>query len=431
MPELERSRSSIAGAKLAARAEAGLARRLTHARRHAPIDEEVYRRRCHHELDVIQRLGFADHFLTVSNIVDVARTRGIRVGPGRGSTPGSVVAWALGITDIDPVRFKLVFERFLNVDRANSCAVSIDVCARRRSELLDRFDPICHADLAVGPLLALTLAQDVVDRVNARRGNPSLDNIAVDDTAVFAMIASGDTSGVFWFDEDDGFAALAQRLAPSCFEDLMLIFTLHRPGPLEHGVVDTVIARKSGRASCNAINSALDAILADTYGVLVYQEQLIQIAHDVAGFPYTQGDLLRRALGKRRPAEIADARERFVVGAVGNGIGEVAANAIFDHFLEMSGLGFSRAHATAYCCLAYQIAYLKHYFPDEFADAVEHHRNSERPMNCDTCRTSIGPTPGETFYVCACGHRYCWRCGQGRYKCERCQQEQRIAERRT
>jgi DNA polymerase III alpha subunit len=377
MPEVDSACSTTAVRSLAARAETGLERRLADRRRHRLRAEHVYRGRCRSELDVIQRLGLADHFLAAARVVDAARARGIRVGPGRGATPGSIVAWALGITDVDPVQHGLVFERFLNADRVNAWAVSIDVCARRRAELLDLLPANGHDDIVLEPLPALTITQDVVERVTARNPDFDLDGIAPDDAAVFSMIANGDTTGVFWFD-DPGFTGLAQRIEPSCFEDLLMVHTLYRPGPLARGLDTAVIDRKHGRRPRGAAHPALDTILANTYGVLVYQEQVIQIAHEVAGFRYTQGDLLRRALGKRRPAEIAEARTRFVTGAIANRFNEAEAIGIFEHLLDLAGFGFNRSHAVAYSWLVYQMAYLKHYFPAEFAAALEAHQNEER-----------------------------------------------------
>jgi DNA polymerase-3 subunit alpha len=207
--------------------------------------------------------------------------------------------------------------------------------------------------------------------VNGRHPTFDLEGITPDDDAVFGMIARGDTAGVFWFHEDERFSTLAQRLATSCFEDLMLVHSLLRPGPLAHGLDDAVIGRKHGRCSRSTIHPVLDGILANTYGVLVYQEQVIQIAHDLAGFSFTQGDLLRRALGRRRPGEIPDVRARFVAGAVERGVGDAHAVAIFEHLLDLTGFGFNRSHAAAYSWLAYQTAYLKHYFPPEFTAALE------------------------------------------------------------
>jgi DNA polymerase III alpha subunit len=326
----------------------------------------------------------------VADLAEHARVRGIPIGPGRGTSPGSLVAWALGITGIDPIECKLVFERFLNVERANSWSMSIDVCARRRVELLDILGPrrltaydhsrggLGGAELplealerTVEPLPALTFVQDVVERVNARPGQVvDLDVIEPHDAAVFSMIARGDTSGVFWFDEDEGIVALARRLRPSCLDDLMLVFALYRPGPMAHGIVDVLLDRKD-RDARDAIHPAVAPILADTYGVIVYQEQVIQIAHRVAGYSYTRGDLLRRTLGTRRADEVRDAEHRFVASAMSNNIDVDDARAIFKHLDDMSGFAFIRAHAAAYGWLAYQAAYLKHYFPMEFGAALD------------------------------------------------------------
>ena len=286
MPDLSRHRSTSASSTLTERAMNRLKLRLEHVRRRRVIDEDLYRGRCCEELDVIQRLSDAHDLLEISNVVDAARSHGIRVGPGRGATPCLLVNWALGISDIDPIRFKLPFERFLNPARASTWIASIDVCARRHAELVDQIAPRLRENFEVHPLPAISLLQDVVEHVKARHANFDLDDIADDDGVVFAMISNGDTAGVFWFDDHAAFTALAQRLAPTCFDDLMLIFTVLRPGPTERGVVEAIVDRKHRWTSHEAIHPALGAILADTYGVLVYQEQVIRIAHDIAGFSY-------------------------------------------------------------------------------------------------------------------------------------------------
>ncbi len=469
-------------ARLAHLVEVGLERRLQ-----GLADAGPYRDRCRYEIDVVQRLGLASYFLIVWEYVDWARQHRIRIGPGRGSSAGSIVAWALCITGIDPIRFKLPFERFINPDRTSYPDLQIDICARRRDEVVEHIrerygrdrvgavaefheyhqrgavrdvaratglnvsdelrlaalvpdddngtpslrqlgeDVSDHRDLfttaaalvglprSVGahpsgiaisnrplaehvpcfpdqtghlitqvtacevervglvvfslhPLETLTLVQDVVGLVNGTRADGDLidiDAIRADDADVFAMLSRGDTEQVFQL-ESTGMRALLMKVEPRCLEDLDATIALFRPGPLDKGMVDDFIERRHGRVPREALHPLIEPILADTYGVVVYQEQVMEIAHVVAGYTLAQGDLLRRMLGKKKPADIAEAHERFLTGARKNGVDEESSHAIFDQLARNAGYGFNRAHSTAYGWLSYQTAYLKHHFPEEF-----------------------------------------------------------------
>jgi len=395
---------------------------------------EIYRARAHEELDAISKLGHARYFLIVGDLSRWANSRGIPVGPGRGSSAGCLVSWTLGVTDIDPIVYKLPFERFLNPERSSFPEIGVDVCIRRREEFLpylaDRYGNDNVARLADDPRLndcysslrritvvitkrpvreympcdvgrdgiqttpldkaavektglvtfdfhsleTLTRIHDVVARVNAPRSTPhprlNIAAIPANDPAVFRLLADGDTTDVFQF-ESEGMRAMLRRLRPDCMEDVAATTALYRPGPLESGMVEAFIARKHGREPIEYLHPLIEPILADTYGVLVYQEQAMQIAQAIAGISLGRADLLRRALGKKRPVEINDAGHRFAAGAMANGIDVEDAHAIFDYLEEMSGFGFNRAHAAAYGWITYQTAYLKRHFPTEFTAAVE------------------------------------------------------------
>ena len=400
----------------------GLCKRLA---RRTDVDVAKYREQCRAELAVITQLGLADYFLMAWECVDCARRRGIRVGPGRGSSVGSAVAWALGVTAIDPIHFHLLFERFINPEGTAIPEFAIDVCARRHTEVVEHFPrrpgsehigavmsiPGADADarssimlvadrplteigscarkdvdhlvapvtareaerlgrfrLELHPLETLTLGQGVVDRVNATRADCDrfdIDTIPTDDAEVFAMLARGDAENVFQLDSS-GCRELLMKVEPRCLEDLNAMIALYRPGPLESGMTDEFIERRHGRMPRRVLHPVMEPVLADTYGLVVYQEQVMQIAHVVAGYTLAQADLLRRALGKKKPAELAVERPRFVAGALQNGVGVHVAHDILDLLALYAGYGFNRAHSAAYGWLTYQTAYLKRHFPEEF-----------------------------------------------------------------
>ena len=491
-------------------AELGLDRRL---QAFPPPPETVkdrdatYRERLQRELDVIVQMGFPGYFLIVADFIRWAKRNGIPVGPGRGSGAGSLVAYALDITDIDPLRYDLLFERFLNPERVSMPDFDIDFCMEKRDRVIeyvadkygrdkvsqisthgtmaaravvrdvgrvlghpygfvDRiaklipfelgmtldkalemepelasqyqtdeeirtlldlarkleglarnvgrhaggvviapttltdFTPLyCEAgggsvaaqydkdDVeAVGlvkfdflGLRTLTIIDWTVKAVNALRtasGEEPLDITAIplDDSATFELLSRCATTAVFQL-ESRGMKDLIRRLQPDCFEDIIALVALFRPGPLQSGMVDDFIDRKQGRAKLayptpQLHHDALEAVLKSTYGVILYQEQVQRIAQVLAGYSLGGADLLRRAMGKKKPAEMARQREVFVTGATERGLSEAHATGLFDLMEKFAGYGFNKSHSAAYALLSYQTAWLKAHYPAAFMAAV-------------------------------------------------------------
>ncbi len=459
---------------------------------------EQYWQRLERELEVIARMGFAGYFLIVWDFIRYAKERGIPVGPGRGSAAGSLVAYALRITDIDPLAYGLLFERFLNPERVSLPDIDIDFCKERRDEVIQYLtekygkDHVCqiitfgsmnaraairdvgralnipyaevdrvaklvpavlditlekaiemeprlkeaarsnpkiaelialakalegitrHASthaagvvIAKEPLIehvplyrgtraedvivtqypmndiaaiglvkfdllglkTLTVLEETVKHVNGASHAFSLETIPLDDSDTFTLIASGETAGVFQL-ESSGMRDLAVKLKPSVFEDLVALVALFRPGPLQSGMADDFIKRKRGQTAIRFEHPLLEPILKDTYGVILYQEQVMQIAVELAGFTPSQADLLRRAMGKKKPAEMEKQKTAFLDGAKRKGIAEKKAEQIFDLMAHFAGYGFNKSHSVAYALLAYQTAYLKAHYPVEFMAAL-------------------------------------------------------------
>ncbi|HUJ62415.1 MAG TPA: DNA polymerase III subunit alpha, partial [Kofleriaceae bacterium] len=477
----------------------GLERRFRElAERGVRFDPDRYRERCKSELVVIQQMGFSGYFLIVWDFINWAKDHGIPVGPGRGSGAGSAVAWALRITDIDPIEFKLLFERFLNPERVSMPDFDVDFCMNRRDEVIkyvqqkygeDRVGQIAtfhqlkargvirdiaramefpfaeadklaklvpepvqgksppvreaieqtpelkqlynesplhkelldiaaaleglnrHAGMhAAGVVIAerplweyvpcfrgqngeivtqfamkevekaglvkfdflglktLTVLQTALKLVNQQRppgDELDLATIPKDDAEVYKMLSRGDTTGVFQL-ESSGFREMLKKLKPDCLEDIVAAGALYRPGPLEGGMVDDFIARKHGRARVEYPHPSLAEVLKDTYGVIVYQEQVMQIAQVLGGYTLGGADLLRRAMGKKKPEEMAKQKEKFLDGAKAKGIDSRIANDVFELMEKFAGYGFNRSHSAAYGWVTYQTAYLKHHFPHEF-----------------------------------------------------------------
>ncbi len=486
---------------LAQAARDGLERRL--GEKHAvgrSFDADAYRERLTYELGVIQKMGFAGYFLIVWDFINWAKEKGIPVGPGRGSGAGSVAAWALRITDIDPLDFKLIFERFLNPERVSMPDFDVDFCMERRDEVIQYVTakygkdnvgqiatfhqlksrgvirdiarvmgiPYAEADKvaklvpepiqgksppideaivkeprlkelydndpkyrelldvakaleglnrhagmhAAGVVISekplweyvpcfrgqngeivtqfakdevelaglvkfdflglktLTVIAKAVALVNQRRratGDTALeiDKIPLDDAEVYKMISAADTTGVFQL-ESSGFREILKKLKPDNIEDIVAAVALYRPGPLEGGMVDDFIDRKHGKKKVFYPHPTLEAILKDTYGVIVYQEQVMQIAQVMAGYSLGQADLLRRAMGKKKMEVMAKEKAGFLAGAVKLGVSETTADEVFELMAFFAGYGFNRSHSAAYALITYQTAYLKRHFPHEF-----------------------------------------------------------------
>jgi DNA polymerase-3 subunit alpha len=487
--------------------DTGLERRFReYAARGIAFDPDQYRARCKSELAVIQKMGFSGYFLIVWDFINWAKEHGIPVGPGRGSGAGSVVAWALRITDIDPLEFKLLFERFLNPERVSMPDFDVDFCMNRRGEVIkyvqDKYGkdqvgqiatfhqlkargvirdiarvmeiPFAEADKlaklvpepvqgksppvreaieqtpelkqlynesplhrelldlaaaleglnrnagmhAAGVVIAekplweyvpcfrgqndeivtqfamkevekaglvkfdflglktLTVIQTTVKLINQQRppGDEfDIDTVRKDDADVFKMIARGDTTGVFQL-ESSGFREILKKLKPDCLEDIVAAVALYRPGPLEGGMVDDFIDRKHGKKKVEYPHVWLEPVLADTYGVIVYQEQVMQIAQVLGGYSLGGADLLRRAMGKKKPEEMAKQKETFLGGARAKGVDPRIADQVFELMAFFAGYGFNRSHSAAYGWITYQTAYLKQHYPHQFMAGL---------MSCD------------------------------------------------
>ena len=458
-----------------------------------------YRERLEREIEVITNMGFAGYFLIVADFIRFAREEGIPVGPGRGSGAGSLVAYALAITDLDPLAYDLLFERFLNPERVSLPDFDVDFCMERRDEVIEyvagrygrdrvsqiitygtmaakavvrdvgrvlgraygfvdqiaklipfdlhmtleralaeepalkaryeaeeevreiidlakrlegltrnagrhaggvvispapltEFMPLYCEEGATTPvtqfdmgdveamglvkfdflgLRTLTIIDWAVRAIN--RGHEGLDldiaRLPPDDPAAFDLIRSGETTAVFQL-ESRGMKELVKRLKPDRFEDLIALVALFRPGPLQSGMVDDFIERKHGRAAVRYRHPALEPILAPTYGVILYQEQVMQIAQVLAGYSLGAADLLRRAMGKKKPGEMAKQRAVFIDGAAGRGVDAALAGVIFDLMEKFAGYGFNKSHSAAYALLSYQTAWLKAHHPAAFMAAV-------------------------------------------------------------
>ena len=488
---------------LRARAEEGLERRLDAQVGLAGMDEDAraaaaapYRERLAYELGVIIEMQFAGYFLIVADIVHWARGEGIPVGPGRGSGAGSVVAWALTITDLDPLRFGLLFERFLNPERVSMPDFDIDFCPDRRDRVIDyvcrrygkdrvaqiitfgtlqaraalrdvgrvlglgfgRVDRLCKL-VPYNPANPVTLQQalDTEPRLAAERdGDPAvarlieislqleglyrhasthaagivigdrslselvplyrdpraempatqfsmkyaemaglvkfdllglktltvldhaatmlreagveidLARIPLDDEATYALLGSGAAMGIFQL-ESAGMRDALRSLKPDCIEDIIALVALYRPGPMDN--IPRYIACKHGREEPDYLHPMLTGILEETFGVIIYQEQVMEIAKVLAGYSLGSADLLRRAMGKKIKAEMDAQRETFVNGALANGVAQADAIRIFELVAKFAGYGFNKSHAAAYALVAYQTAYLKANHPVEFLAA--------------------------------------------------------------
>ena len=468
----------------------GLAKRLTAI---PGSDPAPYRERLDFELGVIEDMGFPGYFLIVADFIHWAKAQKIPVGPGRGSGAGSVVAWALSITDLDPLPLGLIFERFLNPARKSMPDFDIDFCETRREEVIryvqqkygreqvaqiitfgtlkaravikdvgrvmqlpygqvDRLSKLIpaspadpwdleralagvpeltaemHADPKVAKVIRIArqlegrprhasthaagvvigdrpLAElvplyrdprsdfpvtqfdlkwaeeaglvkfdflglktlSVLDRAKAllaARGTPiDIDHLAWEDVAVFQLMTRGDTVGVFQF-ESEGMRRALGLVRPTLFEDIIALGALYRPGPMDN--IPSFAARKWGREAPDYLHPALEPILKPTYGVIIYQEQVMQIAQTLAGYSLGEADNLRRAMGKKIKAEMDNEKARFVEGAVERGVPRMRADFIFNLVEKFAGYGFNKSHAAAYAVIAWQTAWLKTYHPAAF-----------------------------------------------------------------
>jgi len=482
--------------ELVARAHEGLTERI--AAGATSVSEQEYRDRLDFELDIIKQMGFPGYFLIVSDFIQWAKAHDIPVGPGRGSGAGSLVAYSLTITDLDPLRFGLLFERFLNPERVSMPDFDVDFCQERRGEviryvqdqyghdrvaqiitfgtlqaravvrdvgrvlqlpfgLVDKLaklipanpaNPVTLAqaleieprlgemrteDQAVDSLLttalklegfyrnASTHAAGVVigDRklselvplyrdprsdipatqfnmkwvepaglvkfdflglktltVIARalsyiestgREAPDIEAIDLEDRPTYELLASGHAIGVFQL-ESSGMRDTLKKMKPDAIEDLIALISLYRPGPMKN--IDVYVDRKFGRADVDCLHPDLEGVLSETYGVIIYQEQVMQIAQILSGYSLGEADLLRRAMGKKKKEEMDKQKVRFLDGAEENGVDRAKASYIFELVAEFAGYGFNKSHAAAYAVIAYRTAYLKANYPVELMAAL-------------------------------------------------------------
>lgn len=471
-----------------------------------PEIRKPYDERLEHELGIIISMGFPGYFLIVMDFIRWAKANGVPVGPGRGSGAGSLVAYSLNITDLDPLHYDLLFERFLNPERVSMPDFDIDFCIEGRDRVIDYVasqygreavsqiitfgtmaakavvrdvarvqsksygladkisklipktpgitlsdalaeepqlkdllsnpDNMDYEDAneiwemalklegitrnvgkhAGGVLIApnkitdfsaiycdeeghrvsqfdkddveavglvkfdflglrnLTVINAAVKNINLRRkreGKPplELDDLPLDDTGAYKLLQDAKTTAVFQL-ESSGMKKYLAKLKPTNIEDVIAMCALYRPGPLDAGMVEMYIDRKHGREKVVYDHPNLEPILANTNGVIVYQEQVMQISQVMAGYSLGGADMLRRAMGKKKPEEMAKQRNIFVTGATEQGIDPVISGGVFDLMEKFAGYGFNKSHSAAYGVLAYQTAYLKHYYPAEFMAAV-------------------------------------------------------------
>ncbi|MFH1457744.1 MAG: DNA polymerase III subunit alpha [Candidatus Omnitrophota bacterium] len=453
--------------------------------------------RLEHELKIIKDMGFVSYFLIVWDFIHYAKTHGVPVGPGRGSAAGSLVSYLLGITDVDPLKYVLLFERFLNPERLSLPDIDIDFCYERRQEVIDYVTKKYGQEnvaqiITFGTMQARAVVRDVgrvmgmsyaqVDRIakmippdpsmnlkealeseielknlykndtqvtklmntalvleglnrhasihaagvviadkplnnymplfktsdeqittgysmgilekigllkvdflglrtltvidqtlkivkETRKVEIDIEILPLDDLRTFKLLASAQTIGVFQV-ESTGMRDLLKKLEPSRFEDLVALLALYRPGPIGSGMLDDFIQRKHGRIPIKYDHKKLESILKETYGIIVYQEQIMQIASIMAGFTLAQADLLRRAMSKKIPEVMEKERNHFVSGCAKIGVSSSVANKIFDLIEYFSGYGFNKSHSTAYALISYRTAYLKANFPIEFMTAL-------------------------------------------------------------
>ena len=482
------------------------------------LDESAYGERLDYELDMICKLDFAGYFLIVADFVNWAQKNEIPVGPGRGSGAGSIVAYALGITAIDPIRYDLLFERFLNPERVSNPDFDIDFCIEGRDKVLeyvtkkygkdsvaqistrgtmaaravlrdvvrvlgkpygfgDRlakaipdvlgislneaykekqfketidesdesrevFDMALKleglsrsvgthaAGVVIAPtaltdftplfldsdkgtvasqfdmgdvesaglvkfdflgLKTLTIIDQSVRRINAKAKNKDeeidIENLSLKDATTFELLQRGETTGIFQL-ESRGMRDYLKQLIPNDFEDIVSMNALYRPGALGMNMVDSYINRKHGKEEVTYGHEAVKKILSTTYGVIVYQEQVMQIAQELSGFSLGQADILRRAMGKKKKEEMESLRSTFVEGAIKKDVNERYAANLFDQIEQFAGYGFNRSHSVGYALIAYQTAWLKAHYPAEFMASV---------LSCD-----LGNTDNIQLFVDDC-----------------------------
>ncbi len=463
---------------------------------------EQQKERLEYEIEMIKQMGFPGYFLVVQDFVKYAKSKGIKVGPGRGSAAGSIVAYCLEITNIDPIAYDLLFERFLNPERISMPDIDIDFCFERRPEVIDyvtqkygedrvaqiitfgtmaaraairdagrvfdipygrvdkiakmipegfnegrpwtidaalahvpelraaydsddeitkpvldmaknleglvRQDSIHAAGVVISDqeltnrtpvqkkgdaeivtqydmgaiqkigllkmdflgLRTLTVIDNAIKNIKKNHGiDLDIDSISLDDSKTYGILQKGESIGVFQL-ESSGMRALLRDLQPTVFSDIIALLALFRPGPLGSGMVKDFVERKHGKKPISYLHDSLADVLKETYGVIVYQEQVMRIASTMAGFSMGEADILRKAMSKKEPDKLAKQKEKFVGGSVANGVDAAIAGKIFDLIVHFAGYGFNKSHSTAYAFISYQTAWLKANYSVEFMAAL-------------------------------------------------------------
>ena len=501
-PQFEKPEDKTLDQILEEKAKQGLTERLEEIRRVRPEfsddDRKEYEERLDEEIACITQMGFPGYFLIVADFINWAKDHDIPVGPGRGSAAGSLVAFSLRITDIDPIRYQLLFERFLNPERVSMPDIDVDFCIHGREEVIryvqEKYGKSNVAQIITfGTMQARGVIRDVGRALNMPYGEvdriaklvPSVLNIVLekalkqeprlremidndprvkklfdvalalegltrhasthaagvvvtpapleeflplytdpksgaqvtqypmgnvekiglvkfdflglktltvinnaihlirkgktpdfdlnlipdDDEATFRLLSAGETTGVFQL-ESSGMKELLVKLKPNCFEDIIALVALYRPGPLGSGMVEDFIQRKHGRKKITYEFPQLEPVLKDTYGVILYQEQVMLVSQILANYSLGGADILRRAMGKKKIEVMAQEREKFLKGAAENKLGPKKAEAVFNLMEKFAEYGFNKSHSAAYALIAYQTAYLKAHFPVEFMAAL-------------------------------------------------------------
>lgn len=487
------------------------------AKKNPVLDKKLYDQRLEYEISVIKDMGFPGYFLIVADFINYGKNNNIPIGPGRGSAAGSLVAYSMGITDLDPLEYGLIFERFLNPARKSMPDIDVDICingrekvfkyvvkkygggdyvaqiitfgklktravirdvgralgiplrevdaiakmvpdvlnislknaleqepriteiAQNKPEINDLLQ-ICHvlegltrhaSTHAAGVVIAdkplveylplykgkkdevvtqfdmkyvekiglvkfdflglrnLTVIANAISLIEQQgKAAPDILNLDLKDQKTYQLLSSGDTKGVFQL-ESSGMRDLLVRLRPECFEDIIALVALYRPGPLESGMVDDFVDRKHGRKTVEYLLPQLEPILKETYGVIVYQEQVMKIASVIANYSMSEADDLRKAMGKKIFEILSMHRDRFLDGARENSIDTVKAGLLFDLIEKFGGYGFNKSHSAAYALIAFQTAFLKAHFPVELMAALltsEMHNIDHVVKYIDECR---------------------------------------------
>ncbi len=490
LPKFEIPEGETLETALEKAAFAGLDERL----KGKPAPEE-YIERLKYEISVINQMGFPGYFLIIADVIQACKDRGIPIGPGRGSAAGSLVAYAMKITELDPIKYGLIFERFLNPERVTMPDIDTDVSDKGREDLLKyvvekygvenvsqiitfgrmktkaaikdvgramgipysevdkvaklvpdgvksiedaisltpdlkairdgdpkmrtllesaskieglarhcsqhaagvvitpmpltdlvpvrkigenqvvtqfSMDPVERLGLVKMDFLGLqtlSILEEALNNIEANgREKPDINDLPMDDEPTYRMLQNGDTLGVFQL-ESAGMRRLLKKMLPDCFEDLIAVLALYRPGPLESGMVDQYVECKHGRSAPHYFHPVLEDVLRETYGVILYQEQVMKCASSLAGYTLGGADLLRRAMGKKKVEVMNEQRAIFLDGAQSQGVDRSKADEIFDIIQKFAGYGFNKSHSAAYALISYQTAYLKAHYDREFMAA--------------------------------------------------------------